>query len=60
MIAKVKKTTFEEERQEKDESFLRLTPLQRLDYARKVRARMKKTGLNYSFEGMVVRVIKTI
>ncbi len=60
MATKVSKTTFEEEQREKDEAFLRLTPLQRLDHARKVREKMKKNNLNYSFEGLIVSVSKNI
>lgn len=53
---KVKKTTFEEEQRAKDEAFLKLTPLERLAYANRVRMKMRKQGINYSYEGMKVTV----
>ncbi len=53
---KVKKTTFEEEQKAKDEAFLKLTPLQRLEQAYKVRMKMRKPGVNYSYVGMKVTV----
>lgn len=55
---KVRKTTFEDEQKAKDEAFLKLTPLQRLEYAEKVRAKMRKPGVNYSFAGMTVTIKK--
>jgi hypothetical protein len=55
-MTKVIKTTFEEEQREKDNAFLKLTPLERLDHARKLRERMKKPGINYSIEGLEVKV----
>lgn len=58
-MSKVVKTTFEKEQQEKDEAFLRLTPLQRWEQAFKVRMKMRKPGVNYSFKGMKVRVKKS-
>jgi hypothetical protein len=58
-MRKVVKTTFEKEQQEKDEAFLRLTPLQRWEQALKVRMKMRKPGVNYSFKGMKVRVKKS-
>jgi hypothetical protein len=59
MINKVVKTTFEEEQKQKDEAFLRFSPIERLDFARKVRDRMKRSGVIYSFSGQVVKVQKT-
>lgn len=55
---KVVRTTFEEEQLRKDEAFLRLTPLERLAQACAVRERMRKTGIDYSFAGKKVRIIK--
>lgn len=55
-MTKVIKTTFEEEQKMKEEAFLRMSPLERMDHARKVRERMKKPGINYSIEGMEVKV----
>jgi hypothetical protein len=55
-MVKVVKTTFEEEQREKDEAFLKLTPEERMDRARKVRERMKKPGINYKLEGLRVKV----
>jgi hypothetical protein len=53
---KVIKTTFENEQQAKDEAFLKLTPAQRLEYACKVRMKMKTPGVNYAYAGMKVTV----
>jgi hypothetical protein len=53
---KVRKTTFEDEQRAKDEAFLKLTPLQRLEQANKVRMKMRKPGVNYSYVGMKVTV----
>lgn len=58
-MIKVVKTTFDREQQEKDEAFLRLTPLQRWEQALKVRMKMRKPGVNYAFKGMTVRVKKS-
>jgi hypothetical protein len=58
-MTKVVRTTFEKEQQEKDEAFLRLKPLQRWEHALKVRMRMRKPGVNYSFNGMKVTVKKS-
>lgn len=55
---KVVKTTFDKEQQAKQEAFLNLTPLQRWEYALKVRKKMRKSGVNYSYEGMKVRVTR--
>lgn len=57
-MAKVKKTTFEQEQAEKDEAFLRLSPLERMEHALKVRRKMYKPGVNYSYEGKKVIVKK--
>ncbi len=59
-MIKVVKTSFEQEQRDKDEVFLRLTPDERLDHARKGRARMKKPGINYSYAGMIVSVKKSL
>lgn len=53
---KVNKTTFEEEQNAKDEAFLKLTPHQRLEQANKVRMKMRRPGINYSYTGMKVTV----
>lgn len=58
-MIKVIKTTFEKEQQEKDEAFLRLSPMERLDKARQVRERMRKSDIDYSLAGKTVRVRKT-
>ena len=55
-MAKVVKTTFEAEQREKDEAFLKLTPEERMDRARKVRERMKRPDVNYKLEGLRVKV----
>jgi hypothetical protein len=55
---KVVKTTFEEEQKQKDEAFLKLTPLQRWEYAFKVRQKMYKPDVHYSFSGQKVTVKK--
>jgi hypothetical protein len=54
------KTTFEEEQKAKDEGFLSLTPIERMDRMRRVRKLMKKTGVNYSYKGLVVTVRKSL
>ncbi len=59
-MIKVIKTTFEQEQKEKDEAWLKLAPLERLERARRVRNRMKKTDVSYSFEGLAIRVSKTL
>lgn len=53
---KVRKTTFKEEQAAKDEAFLKLSPEQRLEQANRVRIKMRKQGINYSYEGMKVTV----
>jgi len=55
---KVVKTTSEEEQRMKDEAFLKLTPLQRWEQAYKVRMKMYKPGVDYSFKGKKVTVRK--
>ena len=57
-MAKLIKTTFDEEQKIKDEAFLARTPLQRWEYAYNVRKKMYKPGVNYSFKGMKVTVKK--
>jgi hypothetical protein len=57
-MAKVIKTTFEDEQKAKDEAFLKLEPLQRLEQACLLRERMRKPGVNYSYSGMKVTVKK--
>jgi len=53
-MSKVIKTTFEKEQAAKDEAFLKLTPFERWESALKVRMKMRKPGVNYSFKGMKV------
>lgn len=55
-MTRVIKTTFEEEQRAKDEAFLKLTPIQRLEQAYKVRMKMQRPGVNYSFKGMKVTI----
>lgn len=55
---RVVKTSFEREQKEKDEAFLNLLPIERLDKARQVRQRMRKPGVDYSYAGKEVRVRK--
>jgi hypothetical protein len=55
---KVIKTTFEKEQTEKDEAFLKLSALQRMDRMRKVRDLMRKKGIQYSYQGQKVTVTK--
>lgn len=57
-MTKVIKTTFDEEQKLKDEAFLTLTPLQRWEHAYRMRQKMYKPGVNYSFKGMKVTVKK--
>ncbi len=57
-MAKLVKTTFEEEQNAKDEYFLSLTPLQRWEAALKVRELMRKPGVDYSYTGLKVRITK--
>jgi hypothetical protein len=55
-LMKVRKTTFEEEQKAKEEAFLKLTPQQRLKQANKVREKMRKPGVKYSYVGMKVTI----
>ena len=55
-MIKVIKTSFEEEQKMKEEAFLKLSPIERMDHARKVRERMKNPKINYSIEGLKVKV----
>jgi hypothetical protein len=57
-MTKVRKTTFEREQREKDEAFLKLTPIERLIQACEVRERMRKPGVNYDYKGMTVSLKK--
>jgi hypothetical protein len=59
-MTKVVKTTFEQESKEKDEAFLRLTPIQRWEQALKLRMRMRKPGVSYSFNGIKVTVKRSV
>ncbi|MEK6783430.1 MAG: hypothetical protein AABY93_17135 [Bacteroidota bacterium] len=52
------KTTFEQEQADKDEAFLKLTPMQSLERAYQVRLKMRKEGVNYSYRGQKVKVIR--
>jgi hypothetical protein len=54
----VKKTTFSEEQRIKDEAFLQLTPIERLEQANQVRMKMRKPGVNYSYVGMKITIKK--
>jgi len=58
MVKKVKKTSFEKEQSEKDEAFLKLSPEERLATMLKVRMKMYKKGVDYSFKGKKVKVTK--
>jgi hypothetical protein len=53
-MQKVKKTTFEKEQAEKDEAFLKLSPLERLALMYKIRIQMRKPGVDYSLKGKKV------
>lgn len=57
-MIKVVKTTFEDEQKQKNEAFLNLAPLQRWEYAFRVRQKMYKTGVHYSYAGQKVIVKK--
>lgn len=57
-MGKVIKTTFDSEQAAKDEAFLKLTPFERLEQALKVRMTMRKKGINYSFEGQLVKITR--
>ncbi|NJM26186.1 MAG: hypothetical protein HC859_12550 [Bacteroidia bacterium] len=53
---KVRKTTFDEEQAAKDEAFLKLSPLERLEAAYKARLLMYRQGVDYSLQGKKVTV----
>jgi hypothetical protein len=57
-MQKVRKTTFEKEQAEKDEAFLKLSPLERLAVMDKARLSMYKKDLDYSLKGKKVVVKK--
>lgn len=57
-MSRVIKTTFEEEQKQKEEAFLRLNPLQRLERALMVRNKMYRTGVDYSYKGRRVNVMR--
>lgn len=57
-MTSVIKTTFEEEQFRKDQAFLNLTGIERMDIARRVRERMKKSNVNYSYHGLKVKITK--
>jgi hypothetical protein len=59
-MIKVVKTTFEAEQQSKDQAFLKLSPIERMDRMRRVREKMKKDGVSYSYNGLEVRVKKSV
>ncbi len=58
MVKKVKKTSFEKEQSEKDNAFLALSPHERLAHMLKVRKRMYKKGVDYSYKGKKITVTK--
>jgi hypothetical protein len=55
---KVVKTTFDAEQKAKDEAFLMLAPLQRLEQACQLREKMRRKGVNYSYKGQKVKVTR--
>lgn len=57
-MKKVIKTTFDDEQKAKNEAFLKLTPLQRLEQACKLREKMRKKGVDYSYKGQKVKVTR--
>jgi hypothetical protein len=57
-MIKVFKTTFEEELKQKEEAWLKLTPYQRLAIAFKISEMTRKSGVNYSYEGMKVKIAR--
>jgi hypothetical protein len=59
-MGKVIKTTFEDEQRAKDEAFLKLTPLQRLEWAFNIKKRMRLPGVDYSYAGKKVTVKKIL
>ena len=58
MMAKVIKTTFEEEQKAKEEAWLKLMPNQRLAIAYKITNMSRKPGVNYSYKGLKVKIVK--
>ena len=57
-MATVKKTTFEKEQEDKDEAFLKLTPIERLALMYKTREQMRKPDVDYSLPGKKVTIKK--
>lgn len=57
-MKKVIKTTFDDEQKAKNEAFLKLTPLQRLEHACQLREKMRKKGVDYSYKGQKVKVTR--
>jgi hypothetical protein len=57
-MARMIKTTFQEEQRARDEAFLRLTPFERLEQTCLMREKMRKPGVNYSYAGMKVTIKK--
>ena len=57
-MKKVIKTTFDDEHKAKNEAFLKLTPLQRLEQACQLREKMRKKGVDYSYKGQKVKVTR--
>ena len=57
---KVIKTTFDAEQKAKDEAFLMLTPLQRLEQACQLREKMRKKGVDYSYKGQKVSITRLL
>ncbi len=55
-MTKVVKTTFEEEQKQKEDAWLKLTPNQRLEIAFKISEMTRKSGVNYSYKGMKVKI----
>jgi len=43
-------------KKDKEEAWLNLTPGQRLEIAHRARQKMRKPGINYSYEGMKVKI----
>jgi hypothetical protein len=57
-MAKVTKTTFEDEQRAKDEAFLKLTPQQRWEHMFRIRLKLRKPGVDYSFKEKKVVIKK--
>jgi hypothetical protein len=57
-MTKVLKTSFEEEQRERDERFLKLTLFERWEQALRVRELMRKPGVNYSYDGLTVKITR--